>query len=969
MKIRNLLLIIFLLVAIGNVSACVETWFFENDGNFSLGTYENIDSSQGFLNLSSDVRVPPYLWVANSYEATISKIDTNTNKEVARYWTGGGGQSLLTLGDDGHYPSRTSVDSQGNVFVANRRLNRALLKIAGPERNCIDRNNNGIIDTSRDEDNSGVIEYDEIIPWDANTDGIPDDECILFVVNYWPGLSGSDVAGRAVSIDLNGYVWVGIWQEAKYYKIDPNDGSLLDEVTINIDKFDHHPYGSVIDGNGYLWSSGSGVESSVVRIDTNIDHTDDPATYISTDAWGSGYIPVPADYDGDGRMDRAVFNQGYWYFEFSSGIMPSFIQSLSDAGCGGNPNCRNFGAADAIPWPADRDGDGMDDLGVYRPGIDYNIFKSTGSIETISPYGFPGTLPCTADYDGDGLADMCAYEIAKGAWYFIFTKGEPDHVAYWYNSTFGYHAFGYSQTYPAPGDYDGDGMDDMALYRIDSTEWYIAGSNRGFFNFTFGDAGRVGRSADYDGYGFDDVVAYNPDQTWDIRIPQKQGVKKYPLRHHNYGIISDENNNIWLGTAGDDFTTLGKIITNSASDPIDFLTFSINNPSTYTRGLARDNQGNIWIADSNLSKVYEFSNAGNYIRSINTGTEPVGVIKDNQGYIWVINKFSDDAWKIDPSTGAHVATVDTGQRPYTYSDATGSILFQFVEIGIWNITINNPSGLTNFWNKINWTQENVKTGGRITVKIGNETSPLTEVLNNQDIGNSSSLNVEVIIKRNDDGTSPRLTSLGFCADCVTGTSEICDNNRDDDCDGDIDCEDDDCENDVYCGKYDNINFCSQCNDMFTCVGAPASIGKRTVNNIFENKQYCESESLYESTNTSALDNCYFYIRNCKCIWNGTDCLANYTRYYNCTSGSSGLTSGCTYAAVTSEDNCNTTGLITYTRKAIIPSPHCPDKSTSYQCPEQAKLGFFDDMNMILSLGLVIFIYAFFLLKIWKKRGY
>jgi hypothetical protein len=71
---------------------------------------------------------------------------------------------------------------------------------------------------------------------------------------------------------------------------------------------------------------------------------------MATEFFGlSSDVPVPADYDGDGAADRAVFRPefGGWYVQ---GQDPVFL-----------------GLAGDVPVPADYDGDGDDDRAVYRP--------------------------------------------------------------------------------------------------------------------------------------------------------------------------------------------------------------------------------------------------------------------------------------------------------------------------------------------------------------------------------------------------------------------------------------------------------------------------------------------------------------------------------------------------------------------------------------------------------------------------
>jgi DNA-binding beta-propeller fold protein YncE len=62
-----------------------------------------------------------YIYIANTAEATVSKIDINTNTEVARYrtWFGPPGPPTdQTYGNP--LPSRIAVDANEDVFVLNR---------------------------------------------------------------------------------------------------------------------------------------------------------------------------------------------------------------------------------------------------------------------------------------------------------------------------------------------------------------------------------------------------------------------------------------------------------------------------------------------------------------------------------------------------------------------------------------------------------------------------------------------------------------------------------------------------------------------------------------------------------------------------------------------------------------------------------------------------------------------------------
>jgi hypothetical protein len=92
---------------------------------------------------------------------------------------------------------------------------------------------------------------------------------------------------------------------------------------------------------------------------------------------------VPADFDGDGRTDLAVFRTttGEWLIFGSATGFPGPIP-LGAPGLGD------------VPVPGDYDGDGKADLAVYRPvTAQFFVFGSAT--------GFPGPVPFGAPALGD----------------------------------------------------------------------------------------------------------------------------------------------------------------------------------------------------------------------------------------------------------------------------------------------------------------------------------------------------------------------------------------------------------------------------------------------------------------------------------------------------------------------------------------------------------------------------------------
>ncbi|HEX8998978.1 MAG TPA: LamG-like jellyroll fold domain-containing protein [Blastocatellia bacterium] len=226
------------------------------NADFAEGTLVGLEYTTvpNQLQVAVESGVLPFIWVPNSNEGTISKVDTSTGKELGRYRTA---PSNTTPN-----PSRTTVDLQGNCWVGNRQTATAVKVGLLESGQCVDRNTNGTIETSRDLNNDGNIQGTELLAWGQ-------DECVLTEVvliagqerNYVPGSFAGSYANdywnpgpRGIAIDASGNVWVGTYGTKKYYYINGATGQIM--RTIDVSSANHTPYGAVIDRNGILWSSG-----------------------------------------------------------------------------------------------------------------------------------------------------------------------------------------------------------------------------------------------------------------------------------------------------------------------------------------------------------------------------------------------------------------------------------------------------------------------------------------------------------------------------------------------------------------------------------------------------------------------------------------------------------------------------------------------------------------------------------------
>ena len=268
------------LVAASGAQAASTTYTL--DSHFDQGTMVNVNHStpaNNQLQLNITGVGFPVLWIANAGEHTLSKIDTtqiggSPGREVARYYTWFSNQAASNYAWGGPAPSRTAVDIEGNAYVLNRHFDgrsAVLFKILA--NGFVDRNGDGLVDTSADSNNDGVIQAAEMKPLlDSNGNGIIDpgeiqDERIAWAVRVPDGVSAplqSGQLGRSLCIGTDGNLWVGLYSALAYYKVSAADGrTIIGPVSTaptagKPNAGGWTPYGCLVDKNGVLWSASLG---------------------------------------------------------------------------------------------------------------------------------------------------------------------------------------------------------------------------------------------------------------------------------------------------------------------------------------------------------------------------------------------------------------------------------------------------------------------------------------------------------------------------------------------------------------------------------------------------------------------------------------------------------------------------------------------------------------------------------------
>jgi serralysin len=186
-----------------------------------------------------------------------------------------------------------------------------------------------------------------------------------------------------------------------------------------------------------------------------------------------GVIAVPGDYNHDGMSDIAFYNPG------SGWATVPILFSNGD----GTWNATNRSAPTyvhspgVIAVPGDYNDDGMSDIAFFKPGSNFEtvpIFFSNGD-GTWNATNSPATtwanshcvIAVPGDYNGDGMSDIAFYNTGypwatvpilfsngDGTWNTTTSCGSAP--TWWTYDGLGFIA--------VPGDYNDDGMSDIAFY-------------------------------------------------------------------------------------------------------------------------------------------------------------------------------------------------------------------------------------------------------------------------------------------------------------------------------------------------------------------------------------------------------------------------------------------------------------------------------------------------------------------------
>jgi hypothetical protein len=226
----------------------------------------------------------------------------------------------------------------------------------------------------------------------------------------------------------------------------------------------------------------------------------------------SGWIPLAGDWNGDGRSTVGLYDPTKSAFHLKN----TFTGAAADL-------VFTFGGPRSgwTPLVGDWNNDQRDSIGLFDPSTSLFHLKNSlsgGAADILFQYGprSAGWIPLAGDFDGDGVHTVGLYDNKRAT---LEEKYDPTQSEFHLKNTLLpgnadlRFAFGWKEeSFALSGDWNGDGIDTVALFDHTSAKFLLRYSSAGKdseFTFQFGRPFTQPFSGDWDGDGSDGVGTYD----------------------------------------------------------------------------------------------------------------------------------------------------------------------------------------------------------------------------------------------------------------------------------------------------------------------------------------------------------------------------------------------------------------------------------------------------------------------------
>ncbi|MGN0063358.1 MAG: M23 family metallopeptidase [Nocardioides sp.] len=219
-------------------------------------------------------------------------------------------------------------------------------------------------------------------------------------------------------------------------------------------------------------------------------------------------VPLAGDLDGDGVDQVGVYRRN------ATGSF-AFLTAAGEQAV-------TFGSSVEEPFLADVDGDGVDDLGVRNPRT--RVFRTrTAAATARTTFGLRLDRPISGDWDGSGVDRLGVHRPGTGTFRLRQADGTVRAVK-----------LGTAADLPVTGDFDGDGIDDVGVYDTTTGAFTLrtvdAAGTVSTRTVAAGAPGDLPVVGDWNGDGIDDVGTWTPSTaTFTQLVPRAPGAARTRL--------------------------------------------------------------------------------------------------------------------------------------------------------------------------------------------------------------------------------------------------------------------------------------------------------------------------------------------------------------------------------------------------------------------------------------------------------